>query len=323
MKAVRWIFIITLLAAFPAHLSASRELLDQVIAVVNDEPITQSELDLLLKPVYDQFRQEYHGEDLIVKLNEARRKLLNQLIEDRLVHQEAVAKGMEVDYPEIDEKMEQFQAQFPNELAMEEVLDAQGMTLKDVRDRLTRQSLIRKLHDREIRAKIVVSPMEIEKYYSENEAKFAEEERIKVRSITLKKNYDAREKGLKDEDAYTRVTELRKKILTGQDFAKLAKESSEDVQAESGGLSDWIRRGAMIPVINDAIFSLDIGQASEIIETPMGYHIFRVEEKETASKQSLEEVRDQIHQELYTKKTEDRFYEWMQELKREAYISIR
>lgn len=315
--------VVLALTLLTPSVSSARELLDQVIAVVNDEPINQSELDMLLKPVYDAYKQEYHGEQLVVKLNEARRKLLNQLIEDRLVYQEAKAKNIQVDYGEIDQKVKEFKAQFPNNLTLEEALRQQGLSMKEVRDRLTRQAMIRRLQETEIRSKVVISPKEVEEYYKNNEAKFSEEERIKVRSITIKKSYETREKGTKDEEAYAKVTKIRQQILSGGDFAKLAKENSEDVQAEQGGLSDWIRKGQMIPVINDTIFSMKAGDVSDIIETPMGYHLFRVEEKEMASKRSLDQVRDEIMQELYRKKTEDRFYEWMQELKRKAYISIR
>lgn len=322
MKFLKWIPFALLFISIP-HTYAYRELLDQVIAVVNDEPITQSELDVLLKPVYEQYRQEHRGEELIIKLNEARRKLLNQLIEDRLVYQEAQKREIEVDYSEVDAKMDEFKKQFPSEMAMEEMLNSQGMTLQSVRDRLKKQLMMQELHDQEIRGKIVVSPKEIQAYYEDNSSQYAEEERIKVRSITLKKSYETRDKGLKDEAAYDKIKKIREEIAGGADFAKLAKEHSEDIQAESGGLSDWIRRGTMIPVINDVIFTMKLGEVSEILETPMGYHLFRVEERETASRRSLEEVRDEIFNTIYRKKIEDRFFEWMQELKRDAYISIR
>jgi len=316
------LFIGLTLAAGSLH-AAERELLDQVIAVVNDEPITQSELDVLLRPYYEQMRSELHGEELAMRLNEARQKLLNQLIEDRLVIQQAQKEGIQVDAVEIDEDLDAFKKRFPNDLAMEDVLKEQGMTMGDVRKKLEKQSMMRELHGREIRAKIVVSPKEVEDFYSNNAAKFDREPRLKVRSITIKKSYEARDKGVADEEAKTKISELSRRILAGEDFGALAKEYSEDVQAANNGISDWIPRGSMIPVIDDVIFSLRLGEISQVIETPMGYHLFRVEEKEPSLKRSFEDVRDEIFAELYRQKSEQRFHDWMQELKRNAYISIR
>ena len=320
-----YIFLSVLLASFlfSPRAWSERELLDRVIAVVNDEPITQSELDMLLKPVFDQFRQEYRGEELVIKLNEARQKLLNQLIEDRLVFQEAESRGIEVDPAEIDQKMIEFEERFTDEMTMEDMLESEGITMNSIRERFRKQAMVRQLHNMEIRSKIVISPKEIEEYYQKNEEKFAQQERIKVRSITIKKSYEAREKGLVDEQARRQMDEVRTKLLAGEDFSKLARENSQDIHAEKGGLSDWLEPGTMIPVIDKIIHSLQLGEISDVIETPMGYHLFRVEEKQQGSKMALSEVREEIMSLLYQQKSEERFYDWMQELKRDAYISIR
>ena len=183
--------------------------------------------------------------------------------------------------------------------------------------------MIRSLQDQEIRAKVVVSPVEIEEYYNSHPDEFAGQERLKVRSITLTKNDEAREKGTLDEMAKAKIEDLYKKVKAGANFEELAKNFSQDSNTQNGGLSDWVRRGEMIPVIDDIIFNLPSGQISEIVETPMGYHIFRVEEKEEGKKRSLEDARHEIHQKLYQKEAAKRFREWMQELKRNAYISVR
>lgn len=323
MKKILPVFLVLTCVLAPDSVWARKELLDQVIAVVNDEPVTQSELDILLRPLYDQFREEYRGEELVVKLNEARQKLLNQLIEDRLVYQEAVNQKVEVDASEVDNAVSEFKKRFKDEMTMDATLREQGLTLTDLKERFRRQAMIRQLHTMEIRSKVVVSPKEIEEFYQKNPEKFSSRERLKTRSITVKKSYEARDKGITDEEAKKKILDIRAKILAGQDFAALAKESSEDVHAEKGGLSDWVERGTMIAVIDSVIFNLKLGEISDVIETPMGYHLFRVEEREQGSQKKLEEVRDQIMDEIYRQKSEERFYDWMQELKKNAYISIR
>ena len=305
-----------------AH-AGDTQLLDQVIAVVNDEAITQSELDGLLRPLYEEYRQRFSGEKFVQELTEARRKLLNQLIEDRIVYQEAKAKGIKADAAEIDEQMDAFQKRFGAAEQMEAALNAQGVTLHGLRERLERQSLVKKLHDQEVRSKVMVSPADVEKYYNEHPAEFSQKSRVRPRSITLKKSDEAREKGLKDEQAWQKINELRVKIAGGADFAELARESSQDIQKKNGGLGDWVERGGMIEAIDQVLFQLKPGELSEVIETEMGYHLFRVEEVLPESKRSLDEVREPLTAMLYQQKIEERFNEWMDELKKKTYISIR
>ncbi len=319
---VTFFFLLCLLA--PGVLAAQdRQLLDQVVAVVNDEPITQSELDMLMRPMYEQYRKDYQGEKLMRVMTEVHNKLLNQLIEDRLVFQEAKSQGIEIDEAAIDEQIEEFKKRFKNENEMEDAMRKEGLTLSDMRERLRRQAMIRRLHDTEIRTKVVVSPMEVEDYYEKNPREFSSQGQLRVRSITIKKSGDAQVKGLTDEAAKSKIEDLRQKILGGEDFGRLAKQYSEDISAKQGGFSDWIERGAMIPAIDEVIFKLKAGEVSGVIETEMGYHLFRVEEIKEPYKKNLEEVRDQIYAKLFSIKAQERFREWTQELKRNAYISIR
>lgn len=302
---------------------AERQLLDRVVAVVNDEAITQSELDSLLRPLYEQYRKEWKGHALLQRLHEARQKLLNQLIEDRLVFQEAKTRGIEVDPFEVDQMYAEFRKQFPNDGELEKAMRAEGLHESALKERLRRQVVVRRLHDEEIRSKVVVSPLEVENYWREHPEEFSSAEGLRVRSLTIKKSAEAEAKGLTDEPAREKIEELRRRIAAGEDFGQLAREHSEDARAAEGGLSDWIERGAMIPVIDDVIFRLKVGEISQWVETPMGYHLFRVEEKREGKQPTFEEVRDQVFSLLYRREMEKRFQEWMGELKQSAYISVR
>lgn len=317
--------IYTLISLFvvSAPLYAESQLLDQVAAVVNDEVITQSEVDIMLRPLFEQYKQEIPQEQLALKLGEARQKLLNQLVEDRLVYQEAKNKKIEIDEGEIDKEIEQFKERFKTEQELENVLQREGMSLTSMRDRIRRQAMIRRLQDMEIRGRIVISPLEIETYYKDHAEEFSSGEKILVRSITIRKDEIAREKGMKDEAAKKKIEDLRKRVLSGESFGALAKESSEDTHAVNEGLADWISPGEMIPEIDAVLFNLKQGEVSPIVESPMGYHLFRIEEKKEQFNKSFEEARDEIYGALFHIKSQQRFQDWMKELKRNAYISIR
>ncbi|MFZ5802292.1 MAG: peptidylprolyl isomerase [Candidatus Omnitrophota bacterium] len=320
-KAIIPIFLV--LTVFSPVLRAEQQLLDRVVAVVNDEIILQSELDTVLRPLYEELRAEYHGDTLYQKLAEIRLKLLNQLIEDRLVYQEALARKMQVDETEIEKGIREFETHFGGRAAMEKAMEEQGMTLRALRERVERKEMVQKLHDMEIRSKIVVSPLEIEAYFKDHPEEFSEKEKVRVLSLTIKKSDEAREQGLKDEEAWKIIQNLRAEIMKGRDFKEAASKFSEDRQDHKAGAGEWITRGDMIPAIDEVIFTMKNGETSEIIETSMGYHLFRLEEKKTGKTPTLEEARDAIYGVLFRKKYEERFKEWMEGLKRKAYISVR
>ena len=316
------LLLLTMLFLLPASY-AERQLLDQVVAVVNDDAITQSELDGLLRPLYEDYKQQFQDKKLADMMNEARGKLLNQLIEDRLVFQEAQNQKIQIEEKEVDQQMEEFKKRFSNETSLEDALRREGLTLNTMRERLHRQAMIRRMHDMEIRSKIVISPLEIESYYGAHPEEFSSEERLRVRSLTIKKNDEARQKGVTDEVAKAKIRDLREKILLGRSFEELAKQYSEDSTAKTGGLGDWISRGDMIAAIDDVVFKLKKGEISQVVETPLGYHLFRLEDLKENRKRTIQEAREEIFAKVFQEKARKRFGEWTSELKRNAYISIR
>ena len=314
-----------LLVTFWASQSAYAEgqLLDRVVAVVNDDAITQTELDMYLHPIYEQMKTQYQGAELADRVDETRKKLLGQLIEDRLVFQKAKEMKLEIGESDLKNELDHLKKQFGSELSFEDNINKEGFSLSALKDRLNRQLMIRRLQDMEVRAKVIVSPLELENYYKDHLSDYISKSSIKTCSMTLKKGDQAREKGLTDESAKKKIEDFHERVVAGEDFGKLAMANSEDYQAAQGGLSDWIQPGSLIPVIDDVIFKLKVHELSPIIETPMGYHFFRVEEKKEAKEKKFEEVRDEIFETLYRAKAKNRFEDWMDQLKRDAYISLR
>ena len=310
---------------FAAGTAYPAEMLDKVAAVVNDEVITQSELDFILAPIYQQFQKQYAGQDVMVKMNQVRQKLLNEMIEDKLVYQEAKRLKVPVSEEEISEKVQQFKARFPTEDEFQALLTRQGLTVTKLRERYREQISIRKLQDYEVRSKIIVTPKDIETFYRRHKKAFTQEESVKVRTITIKKSQEKEpaQKQAADLAAKAKADDILQKLFAGESFEALAKQFSEDTKATEGGFLGWVRRGDLVDVVDNVIFSLKPGECSAVLETDVGYHIFKVEEIRAQKIQLLDEVRDAIHNEVYRRKSRRKFKEWMAELKKAAYISIR
>lgn len=313
------VFLSAASTAYPA------EMLDKVAAVVNDEVITQSELDFILAPIYQQFQKQYGGQDVMVKMNQIRQKLLNEMIEDKLVYQEAKRLKVPVSEEEISEKVQQFKARFPTEDEFQALLTRQGLTITKLRERYREQISIRKLQEYEVRSKIIVTPKDIETFYRRHKKVFTQEESVKTRTITIKKSQE-KDPALKqpaDLAAKAKAEDILRKSFAGEPFEALAKQFSEDTKATEGGSLGWVRRGDLVDVVDNVIFSLKPGECSAVLETDVGYHIFKAEEKRAQKIQTLDEVRDAIHDEVFRRKSRRKFKEWMSELKKAAYISIR
>ncbi|HOW58523.1 MAG TPA: SurA N-terminal domain-containing protein [Candidatus Omnitrophota bacterium] len=322
MNRIIFLFFLVFLL-LPKVQAAEQELLDRVVAVVNDEVITQAELDTFLRPIYEAYSKEYQGEELMKMVQEARQKILSQMIEDKLVYQEAVKQGIEVKEEDVEKEFDDFKRKMEKPEELDLMLEKEGMTMKAFKERLRKQAMVRQLHDREIRAKVVISPVEVEDFYKQNPDKFRVKERVRVRSLTIKKSGEAREKGIPDEKAAQQIQILEQRIRLQNNFEEVIKRFSEDSHAKQEGLGDWIERGSMIESVDEVLFNTPLGQLTQIVETPIGYHIFRVTAKEPAQERKLDEVKDQIMNYLYQQKSNTRFREWMEEIKRNAYISIR
>ncbi|MFA7255236.1 MAG: peptidyl-prolyl cis-trans isomerase [Candidatus Omnitrophota bacterium] len=323
MKKLIFLLFLALSLLIPLVHAAEEELLDRVVAVVNDEVITQAELDTFLRPVYEQYNKEYSGQELVKAINEVRQKILSQMIEDKLVYQEAVAQGIEVKDEEVDKEFQGFKAKMEKPEELDALLEREGLTMKALRERLKKQAMVRQLQDREIRSKVIVSPTEVENFFKNNPDQFKSKERVRVRSLTIKKSEEARAKGLTDEKAKQRTELLAQKIRISRNFDQIVKEFSEDSHAKQEGLGEWIERGAMIESVDEVIFKTPVGQLTGIVETPLGYHIFRIEAKEPEKVRTFDEVKDQIGGYLFQEKSNARFRDWMEEVKKAAYISIK
>jgi parvulin-like peptidyl-prolyl isomerase len=170
---------------------------------------------------------------------------------------------------------------------------------------------------------VIVSPTEIENFFKQNPDQFKTKERVRVKSLTIKKSEEARAKGLTDEDAKQRTELLAQKVKLYKNFDQIVKDFSEDSHAKEEGAGEWIERGAMIESVDEVIFKTPVGQLTGVVETPIGYHIFRIEGKEAEKVRTLDETKDQIAGYLFQEKSNARFRDWMEEVKKAAYISIK
>jgi parvulin-like peptidyl-prolyl isomerase len=292
---------------------------DKIVVVVNNEIITQREVDIMLAPIYNQYRNMYKGEELIRMLEDAREKILKQLIEDRLIFSEAKKLNMNIDDKEVDARVDDMKSKVGSEKELENMLHEQNLTLNELRARYKEKIMIRKLIDSKVGARIIITPLEVKNYYNDNKDSFMQPEEIKLRTILIKPK---KEQG-GDSGALQLMRDLMKRLKDGCDFEGLAKEYSDAPGASEGGLMGYVKKGDLMPQIEDIVFNLKEGEITGIIQSPLGYHVFKVDEKRTRRARDLAEVRQDIEEFLYREKASQRLKGWIDTLAKSAYIEFK
>ena len=318
MKKFAVLILLYAVLLFPACLKA--EIVDGIVAVVNNEVVTQAELNAILLPLYTQYKSTYSDEELLMKIDEAKKNILYKLIEDKLILQEAHKIGMPATDEEVAERLEQIKSQFSSSEEFKSALASQGLTVVDLKEKYREQIMIKKMVNREVRSRVSVTPIEIALFYEKNKDDFNLPAQVKVMTIMIRKSEADPESNT---DSLKKIKMIELKMAEGEDFTKLAREYSQDPSAVDGGDMGYINKGQMMKKIDEVIFSLQPGEISETIETPVGYHVFKIVEVKEAGAESFDEARMQIENYLFQEKAKERFDEWMTNLKENAYISVK
>ncbi len=301
------------------YASVQAGMADRIVAVVNKDVITLSELNAAFEPFLQ--KMEATGATEKVKADN-KRILLNRMVDNLLIQQQAKKAGIVVKDEDVDGAINDLLKRrgLPKEELLR-ALEKDGTTLEDyrkgVRDQITRGRLIQ----REVKAKVAVSDEEIGTYYLKRREDYEGKETVRIRQILLlmPKGDDpaAREKLKANAEA------IHRRLLAGESFELLAAQYSQGPGADSGGDVGFIEKGVVLPEIEEAAFGLRIDQISPVIESSSGFHIIQVIDRRGGGVRSIESVRDEIRDSLAQEKIEKKFEEWLDLLRQKSHIEIK
>lgn len=298
--------IIVLLALFLVpqfSLPLSAQTVDKILAVVNGEIITQSDVKRVLATFEAELKaQDNLPGDLGQKLKQARGNIINQMVEEKLILSVARRYGIEIEEQLVDRRIEQIRRDFSSEEQFEQALGVQGLSPRDLRTRFYDQELMKKAVDYFVNARIKINPQKLHEYYQAHQAELLKPQRARVESLLFKVAED-----VSDRQALEQAQRTLKEIKKGADF--------KDAQ-ELG----FIEQGQLIQEIDEAIFSLNPGEFTDVIKTQSGYRIFRVIEKIPAQPFTFSQAQEFIGQILEQQQFAQIFRDWLKELKEEADI---
>ncbi len=313
------IFLIFLISLFVVPSAGNTLLIDRVVAIVNHEVITLSELQesALLS------RQERKTDALkdmegLFHPNTLR-LLLQEEIDKKLQLQEAQKKGFSPSESELEDALEGIKTRngLVSDIAFERALAKESLTLdqfkKDLREKLT----ILQLVNREITSGMVVEEEELKALYEKRKTDYPVPPRVRISEIFLK---------IDDPEDLESVREKKKladtlieKLDQGEDFENLAQQYSERSEPDLG----YFKPGDLLSPLNETAFSLSVGQVSQPVQSTHGMHILQVTEKNQDDFRAFEAVKDEIREELLQMKSVVLHQEWLRALRLKSHVEIK
>lgn len=318
-KATKCILVAAVLfSALSISVSAGAVVVDKVIAVVNDEVVTQREFDRAMSPLRKSYEANFKGEELKKRMEAAQKGFLEQMINSKLAVSLAKQQDLQIDEEELQKRIQKIRDYYETEDAFLRDLNAKGTTLTEFERELRDQMLAQRLIDKEVSSKIIITPNEIKNLYEKNKDQLISPLSLKVRSIMVRKS-----KGSSGGEDRVKIDDIVSELQKGKDFAKLATECSEGPFAEESGDMGYLVRGQMLKELDDVLFTLVKGEISDVVESPVGYHIFKVEDIKQPHAMEFNEVNDFLRDQLYRKRFEVGLIEWLKEKREDAYISYK
>ncbi|MCE5265541.1 MAG: peptidylprolyl isomerase [Deltaproteobacteria bacterium] len=295
---------------------------DRIVAVVNEEIITLSELNNAFEPYHARFEASYQGTEKEKARTETKLLLLNRMIDAMLMEQESRKTGITVGKDELEGAIENIRKE--RNLSQEDLrkaLERDGITQeefrKDIRGQIMRMKLIR----RDLKSRVAVTDQEIGEYYLKHREDYEGKESVRIKQILLPLPKDT-DPGIKAK-VQAEADAIHKRLMNGESFDQLSAMYSRGPEAASGGDIGYIERGMIHSEVEDAAFSLPLNKISGVIESSVGFHIIQVIDRRGAGLKAIESVREEIRAKIDREKTEKKFREWIDELRQKSHVEIK
>ena len=301
------VVVLVLILFFSGKINSSSEVSENTLASVNGIEITQTDLDEEIAKLPKQIIQSQNKENV-------ERLVLEQLVLKKLLLNEIEKSDVQVNEDEVQEAIQNAKVQIGvSEEEFKTALEKQGLSIKLVEDTYREQLLISKYFLKAVPLPDV-SDKTVEEYYNNNKESLQQVHASHVLVCWTGKTLCQKERT--KEDALEMITDTHKKAKAGDDFAELARKYSDDPGAANGGDLGFFSKDDMVPEFADAVFKLNSGDVSEVIETEFGYHVAKVSAKQV----SLEELKEPIKKALQREQQQVRLKEYLESLKASADI---
>ena len=284
-------------------MALSREQVDRVVVVVNEQIITLTE-----------FLEEARKNGINMEEAGMENKFLEQIIDKTIVEQEAKQAGITVSDEELDLTLKEIKSRYKlNEEEMEKALEKQNMTEESFREQWRFQLLSQKLMESKVQGNIAVTDQEIKEYYQQTYGDYEEGvSEVRIAHILILNS---------GPDALQKATKIADEAKAGEDFPKLAKEYSQDsMSAQNGGDLGYFKKGDLVESLEFAVQDVQINEVVGPVESPGGYHIIKVLDKKDSKIGIPQSYSNEIRNTIYSQKAEEMLKNYLTSIRETAYI---
>jgi len=275
---------------------------EHVLARVNQEQITVDEFNREFKELISESGKEAKE----TNLKDLKEAYLDQMIERKILVQEARRSGIKVSQEELNQAILEIKKDYPGE-GFGEKLNLKGVTLEEWKTRLEEKLLAEKMIQSVLRYRGEINEKEVLQYYETHRSSFQMKPKVRARQIIVADGEEA--------------IQILKRLKKGESFEKWAIKKSLGPERVNGGDLGYFSQGER-PEEFDHVFSMEVGTISDVIKSPYGYHIFKLEEKIEPREIPFEEAKSRILREIGQKKGEEEYQKWLKGVKGKAKIKI-
>ena len=292
---------------------------EEIIARVNDQIITNSDYDRAMKELDQEMRQR--GATM-QEISDAHKDLMRNLIDQQLW----LSKGKELGITgetELINRLNEIRKQY-NLASLEDLEKAareQGVSYEDFKANIRNGIITQEVMRDEVGRHISITPGEVERYFEAHKQDYAQPESVRLSEILVSTSGKGGE-----EDAQTvaaalaKANDIEAKLHAGGDFSQLAKSFSDGTTASEGGDLGSYKRGQLAKVFEDQVFTMKAGQYTEPIRTKQGYVIFKVAQHSPGGIPQYKDVEQDVEQAYFTSKMEPAIRDYLTKMREDAYV---
>jgi peptidyl-prolyl cis-trans isomerase SurA len=308
-----------------ARAQAKAAVVEEIIARVNNDIITQSDYQRADAQLHDEMAHDCQGcaqEKIADEYKDQQKDLLRGLIDQSLMVQRAKDMGISVE-ADIVKRLDDVRKQ--NNLNsiedLEKAVEGSGLAWEDYKTQLRNGMLTQEVIRREVGSHINIPNEEVKQYYDSHPEEFTRPEQVDIAEVFLSTEGKSPEE---IESVQKKAEDLRNRIVKGDDFNEIAKRYSEGSTAkDQGGDLGTFKRGVLAPQLDDVVFKLQKGQVTDVIQTKTGFEILKVQAHFVAGLQPMDKVESEIMNKLYMSKMQPTMRTYLAQLREESYVMVK
>lgn len=313
------------LAPSAARAQAKGFVVEEIIARVNNDIITQSDYQKADAQLHDEIAHDCQGcqaDKLAEEYKDQQKDLLRGLIDQSLMVQRAKDMGISVEtdlIKRLDDVRKQNNLNSIEDL--EKAVEGSGIAWEDYKTQIRNGILTQEVIRREVGSHINIPTDEVKQYYDAHQQEFTRPEEVDIAEIFLSTEGKSPEE---IESVQRKAEDLHNRVVKGDDFNEIAKRYSEGSTAkDQGGDLGTFKRGALAPQLEDVVFKMEKGQITDVIQTKTGFEILKVQAHFQAGLQPVDKVENEIMNKLYMSKMQPQMRTYLAELREESYVMVK